>query len=294
MSQVPVVQSEYRFALEDDDRFFQTFSNPSSPVHPQWHMVHHPTDTDTFGQIHGFYHTQLPVDPYPQPEQYTFPQYSYPEASSSLTYGTPTMPYLPDATLPLSNYSELAHAQDMYHQPSLSDFSSSSSPETVLYSPVEETHQHYAESQYLPTPPPPVPSAPSLLPETAESSEDMPSPDSKPSLKRRRPTDYPPPRESSRSYNFFKIPLEKHSQPPAPKISKTRTPAQEKKSLALACFFCRGRKIACGRQDPNSPDRTCNQCYRRSLKCEYPTESRRGMRKKKPVVADNLRTLAAD
>ncbi|KAG8735908.1 hypothetical protein FRC10_010020 [Ceratobasidium sp. 414] len=48
------------------------------------------------------------------------------------------------------------------------------------------------------------------------------------------------------------------------------------KKPALACLFCRKRKIACG---PDSSDRTCNQCMRRKQICDYPTESRRGIRK---------------
>ncbi|KAJ3754432.1 hypothetical protein EV360DRAFT_86855 [Lentinula raphanica] len=94
---------------------------------------------------------------------------------------------------------------------------------------------------------------------------------------------------STRNYVYGKIPLAKPTPPPsAPKVLKSRPASSQndKKSLALACFFCRGRKIACGPQDPNSADRTCNQCRRRSLKCEYPTESRRGMRKRKSVVID--------
>ncbi|KAF8712181.1 hypothetical protein RHS03_01106, partial [Rhizoctonia solani] len=51
------------------------------------------------------------------------------------------------------------------------------------------------------------------------------------------------------------------------------------KKPALACLFCRKRKIACGPPPPDSPDRTCNQCLRRKQSCEYPTESRRGIRK---------------
>ncbi|GLB37086.1 putative GAL4-like Zn(II)2Cys6 (or C6 zinc) binuclear cluster DNA-binding domain [Lyophyllum shimeji] len=60
----------------------------------------------------------------------------------------------------------------------------------------------------------------------------------------------------------------------------------------LACLFCRGRKIACGPSDSGSSDGSCNQCQRRSLKCEYPTESRRGMRKKvhsMPTIAPKAR-----
>ncbi|THH26621.1 hypothetical protein EUX98_g7572 [Antrodiella citrinella] len=55
-----------------------------------------------------------------------------------------------------------------------------------------------------------------------------------------------------------------------------------KKPLTLACLFCRKRKIACGSPPPDSPNRTCkyvvDQCARRSLKCVYPSASRRGMR----------------
>lgn len=65
-------------------------------------------------------------------------------------------------------------------------------------------------------------------------------------------------------------------------------PPHQKRSMdkkpALACLFCRGRKIACGPPVPGSKDRTCNQCARRHLKCEYPLESRRGMRKRRSLV----------
>ncbi|THV05981.1 hypothetical protein K435DRAFT_789731 [Dendrothele bispora CBS 962.96] len=201
----------------------------------------------------------------------------------------------------ISNDSELAHAQDNFPQQSMfSDFSSggSSSPEN-LYSPVEDSHQLYASSPQYPQPSL-MPSPSATLPDAAEPPDDLSSLDSKSTLKRRRvgDTDFDSSSslsESPRSY-IYKIPLQKPIPVPTPKPSKARNPAQgEKKSLALACFFCRGRKIACGRQDPNSSDRTCNQCFRRSLKCEYPTESRRGMRKKKTVISDNsMRPLVAD
>ncbi|KAF8652860.1 hypothetical protein AX16_004109 [Volvariella volvacea WC 439] len=54
----------------------------------------------------------------------------------------------------------------------------------------------------------------------------------------------------------------------------------EGKKQTLACLFCRERKIACGRPAEGSLDPTCNQCARRSLRCEYPTESRRGQHKR--------------
>ncbi|KAH7927858.1 hypothetical protein BV22DRAFT_989117, partial [Leucogyrophana mollusca] len=70
------------------------------------------------------------------------------------------------------------------------------------------------------------------------------------------------------------------------------------KKQALACLFCRERKIACGRPSATSSDQTCkqvpffllcvnaslivpcSQCARRRIKCEYPTESRRGQHKR--------------
>ncbi|KAF8161059.1 hypothetical protein B0H34DRAFT_699263 [Crassisporium funariophilum] len=65
------------------------------------------------------------------------------------------------------------------------------------------------------------------------------------------------------------------------RISPPPSKQQPEKKPHLACLFCRGRKIACGSPSPGSNDKTCNQCQRRSLRCEYPSESRRGMRKKK-------------
>ncbi|KDQ55701.1 hypothetical protein JAAARDRAFT_37116 [Jaapia argillacea MUCL 33604] len=75
--------------------------------------------------------------------------------------------------------------------------------------------------------------------------------------------------------------------PPSPgsilKVSASRKVCEKKP--VLACLFCRGRKIACGPPLPGSKDKTCNQCARRNLKCEYPTESRRGQRKRGPKTA---------
>lgn len=66
---------------------------------------------------------------------------------------------------------------------------------------------------------------------------------------------------------------------PVMKVSASRKTGEQKKQ-ALACLFCRERKIACGRPPAHSPDQTCNQCARRRMKCEYPTESRRGQHKR--------------
>ncbi|KAG8760828.1 hypothetical protein FRC11_014887 [Ceratobasidium sp. 423] len=73
---------------------------------------------------------------------------------------------------------------------------------------------------------------------------------------------------------------------PSPEVEeKKETPS---KKPALACLFCRKRKIACGPPPPDSVDRTCNQCLRRKQPCEYPTESRRGIRKtKEPTLEEH-------
>ncbi|KAJ7643612.1 hypothetical protein FB45DRAFT_1113736 [Roridomyces roridus] len=52
---------------------------------------------------------------------------------------------------------------------------------------------------------------------------------------------------------------------------------------ALACFYCRNCKIACG-PGPSVDGAAragCNQCQRCALKCEYPLDCRRGKNKKK-------------
>lgn len=68
--------------------------------------------------------------------------------------------------------------------------------------------------------------------------------------------------------------------PDNPLLKSTKKGGEQKKQ-ALACLFCRERKIACGRPPANNPDQTCNQCSRRRIKCEYPTESRRGQHKRR-------------
>ncbi|KAH9485366.1 hypothetical protein JR316_0002274 [Psilocybe cubensis] len=85
-------------------------------------------------------------------------------------------------------------------------------------------------------------------------------------------------------------PLLHQPRPLSMPLSPLPTKRQLEKKPPLACLFCRGRKIACGPPIPGSTDRTCNQCQRRSLPCEYPTESRRGMRKKK--VLDSVETAS--
>ncbi|KAJ7856445.1 hypothetical protein B0H14DRAFT_2752719 [Mycena olivaceomarginata] len=58
----------------------------------------------------------------------------------------------------------------------------------------------------------------------------------------------------------------------------------------LACLFCRGRSIAC----TPSTGWSCSQCLRRGLECEYPAESRRGMRKRKILGGSPVRGECGD
>jgi len=62
-------------------------------------------------------------------------------------------------------------------------------------------------------------------------------------------------------------------QPPRP--SEKKSPVKKKKP-AMACLFCRVRKIACTPPVPGSAEMRCNQCARRDINCEYPKESKRG------------------
>ncbi|KAF8145352.1 hypothetical protein K438DRAFT_1630230 [Mycena galopus ATCC 62051] len=62
---------------------------------------------------------------------------------------------------------------------------------------------------------------------------------------------------------------------PRLKFSHAKAGGRTKKQ-ALSCYFCRERKIACGRPDEGSLDGTCNQCARRKIECRYPTVSHRG------------------
>jgi len=67
-------------------------------------------------------------------------------------------------------------------------------------------------------------------------------------------------------------------------LPANRRPAEKKKVSGMACNFCRKRKIACGPPlagVDGTVEKTCNQCQRRSRECVFPTESRRGLRKKK-------------
>ncbi|KAH8996516.1 hypothetical protein EDB86DRAFT_1009092 [Lactarius hatsudake] len=68
---------------------------------------------------------------------------------------------------------------------------------------------------------------------------------------------------------------------------------QPKKEPFLACFFCRGRKIACHPKNDGGEDRTCTQCAKRRLECKYPQTSRRGQRKPPNTAAIASTTTTA-
>ncbi|KAJ7136786.1 hypothetical protein C8R44DRAFT_362779 [Mycena epipterygia] len=70
---------------------------------------------------------------------------------------------------------------------------------------------------------------------------------------------------------------------PRLKFSHAKAGGRTKKQ-ALSCFFCRERKIACGRPEEGKDglggggngEGSCNQCARRKIPCNYPTVSHRG------------------
>ncbi|KAJ7104338.1 hypothetical protein B0H15DRAFT_21227 [Mycena belliarum] len=67
---------------------------------------------------------------------------------------------------------------------------------------------------------------------------------------------------------------------PKLKFSHAKAGGRTKKQ-ALSCFFCRERKIACGRPEGEAlgaggQEGACNQCARRKIPCTYPTVSHRG------------------
>ncbi|KAF9227112.1 hypothetical protein BS17DRAFT_446648 [Gyrodon lividus] len=131
------------------------------------------------------------------------------------------------------------------------------------------------EWEDVPAPPPrlTVPSQPYMLSE-------LPSPSQ---------TAFSLPQHEQYTSSSYSHSRRRRSRSPSPRSQLRMSPIPHtKRSLdkkpALACLFCRGRKIACGPPSPGSKDKTCNQCLRRHLKCEYPLESRRGMRKRRSLV----------
>ncbi|KIP01619.1 hypothetical protein PHLGIDRAFT_38235 [Phlebiopsis gigantea 11061_1 CR5-6] len=99
----------------------------------------------------------------------------------------------------------------------------------------------------------------------------LPSPAAPYAYAEQPPMCLPPPYHPAAAHTPIAIPA-----PRSPPLVED-TP---KKPLTLACFFCRKRKIACGSPQPGRKDRTCNQCARRNLRCEYPVNSRRGTRQR--------------
>ncbi|KAH7928924.1 hypothetical protein BV22DRAFT_1030138 [Leucogyrophana mollusca] len=121
--------------------------------------------------------------------------------------------------------------------------------------------------------------------------EDTPSPTSATFVHAPHPSHQhnQPHRGSSPSHGHRRRPGSPFRRSPSPRGAMRISPLPQNKRLiekkpALACLFCRGRKIACGPPSPGNKDKTCNQCARRHLKCEYPLESRRGMRKRRSLM----------
>lgn len=122
------------------------------------------------------------------------------------------------------------------------------------------------------------------------------------------------PDDSGNSDDCIPSPPSSHASPPAPapdtlsidcgpssspKRGSTKAGQSDlgtKKCLHLACYFCRGRKIACSLPS-GGPEKSCNQCLKRGFQCVFPLESHRGQRAKKSrkgVVHARRRSTAAN
>ncbi|KAF9270070.1 hypothetical protein L218DRAFT_1071561 [Marasmius fiardii PR-910] len=310
-----------QFLQEDDERFYETFpsaraAKDAQHVVPQnWSIQQLGQDNDVFNGDFVFFYNNEPDNCYLEhatPHPPTFYQsppeslYTIPESIPYTDVNRPQAPFndhssqcQPQVSSPPPRTLDQSLVLHAVEPPPLDYLPSPESPQSI-YSPVD-TQRFFSADPTPANDPVPSQSHPSPIPQQSFFKADIspvpaehsPSPTAEltfvPSRKRRRTSSdnqhFPPP-EAGRSY-VYKIPLPKPNHIPVPRVPKRRptTPqTNEKKNLALACFFCRGRKIACGPHDPNSSDRTCGQCHRRSLKCEYPTESRRGMRKKRNSV----------
>ncbi|KAF9010361.1 hypothetical protein BDZ89DRAFT_1078161 [Hymenopellis radicata] len=232
---------------------------------------------------------------------YSSPQPSY-EASSPETTAAPE----PPATPMYSSY-----GQSAYDSPTPQRLDSPVSPEKPFFTSTFSAHpqvpfdssrastsnnDYYSRKEepimdYLPSPSSPTSDGFPSSSSPSDTSTHYPAFSHHPlhpaARKSRRHTVPVPENQNGRAF-FYRLPRAGSNQVPAPQAYARRPPpapapskTEDKKQPTLACFFCRGRKIACGAPEPDNPDRTCNQCSRRKLKCEYPKESRRGMRKKK-------------
>ncbi|KAJ6538795.1 hypothetical protein DFH09DRAFT_1368709, partial [Mycena vulgaris] len=194
-------------------------------------------------------------------------EYAYPDPANSYAYFGPQRywalpPPPPPTTQRPTLHADMSIARAV--DPPLSSVSTTSS------------------SPFFPSPPP---SASSLRTRFSSDSvlslspggPDTDTPPPSATSTRRSPSDSPAPAPAA------KRPAKKRREADRDRDRERERERDAHKKPPLACLFCRGRKIACGPPVGPAGLAGCNQCQRRSLKCEYPAESRRGMRKKKPV-----------
>ncbi|KAG5644794.1 hypothetical protein DXG03_007615 [Asterophora parasitica] len=86
---------------------------------------------------------------------------------------------------------------------------------------------------------------------------------------------------SSSSSIFSCNDLVTHPSQMLPSTARRGSPSQPAKVSNVACYYCRERKIACGRAAIGSLDQRCNQCQRRNFQCVYPKHNKRGQHRRK-------------
>ncbi|KAH9961543.1 hypothetical protein BC827DRAFT_1202738 [Russula dissimulans] len=209
------------------------------------------------------------------------PGYSSVDKSQGVAYPLTNIHY--DPHVDLQGSSQLSYTLQLWDQPTPNprgrtpSCSTTSSPCT---SPSSPSSLHWSDSE-----PSPTQRKQTLDDVTVSSIGPLSVPETAPSggAQAERDVEAPGPRRPSIA-STKSSPLEPDSTTAAPSREAVgrRAPKQRRGTRAvqpLACFFCRGRKIACGpATNLGSGDRTCEPCARRRLVCEYPAESYRGRR----------------
>ncbi|KAF9049712.1 hypothetical protein BJ165DRAFT_1401584 [Panaeolus papilionaceus] len=277
--------------LQADAEFYATFPDARLAAERQWQPIGYDpctvySDTITFSYDHEAVNAQ-DTCPY-QAVDSAYWQSHYSTPSSTLQDNNEHV----ESTYIQQQQPQHHHQQQPYQQPPTTSFF----PQPVPQQPHVDSPAEYPTSPQSDYDDYRSSSVPSPYHATTSSHTDIiqpkvESPEAAPSPLSPQPSHYSPTISQADS---SKAPARamtwsgptRPSSPRSMRLSPLPLKRPLEKKPPLACLFCRGRKIACGPPLPGSPDRTCNQCQRRSLQCEYPSESRRGMRKKKTLPTE--------
>ncbi|KAF9566801.1 hypothetical protein CPC08DRAFT_703765 [Agrocybe pediades] len=270
--------------LEVDEQFYNTFPDAKPVQHPTYSYSYSSdgyvlTNIDPLHYDYGQASTSNTV-PYSQahPEQamgygyanQVYPTYYSPDIASTDVY---TMPQGPRANVEMS---ASLFAQSLVEAVTPSTDSGGRSLDAMAST---------LGLEQLPLVPKPEATGPVVAPVS------LPPPAPRPRAVPPRVLERAPIRGTPWTNPNYSVTQAQAIRPASMRLSPLPSMRQLEKKPPLACLFCRGRKIACGPPIAGSPDKTCNQCQKRSLRCEYPSESRRGMRKKKTVDASDTTNI---